>query len=53
MSLATATIGLSIQEQQQAKAESIVGNYADGYEHGKELGEEDSEGGEAENCDNM
>jgi hypothetical protein len=40
MSLATVTV-LSIEEQ--AQAESIVGNFADGYEYGKEVGEEESE----------
>jgi hypothetical protein len=40
MSLATVTVGLSIQEQ--AQASSIVGNFADGYEEGKDAGANDA-----------
>ena len=36
MSLATVTMGLSIEEQVQAK--SIIGNTSDGYEEGKDQG---------------
>jgi hypothetical protein len=44
LSLMTVTvIGLPIEKQ--AQAESMIGNTADGYEYGKEMGEQDSENG--------
>ena len=45
----TVTVGLSIEKQVQT--ESIIGNFADGYDKGKEVGEEDSESDNS--CDTL